>query len=275
MNNFSRSTIALLRRRSILHLILLCIAAAGVVAQENGNIPPPHISPEIRVEEDPTRPVFFSVRNEYRDLKNGAWANTVLLRVDKLSFRNLKNEGGMKGLIFRVDVPMNTVHRGTTTKAGLGDVYGQLLYVPHVRRKFAFAIGTGVVLPTATNDLLGQGKLILAPAAAPVWYFAKRKRIALIRFQNFFSVAGKSSRPDVNYFIADPTIIHPIGRRWWTGVNTEFKWDWKTGRGSGTTGAQVGRMVHGKFGIWVKPEIPWGRGRTGGFNLKFTMFRVR
>jgi hypothetical protein len=67
----------------------------------------------------------------------------------------------------------------------------------------------------------------------------------------------------------------PINRKWWIGVNNEFKWDWKTSQGSGISGLQVGRIVRGKFGFWVKPEIPWGSGRTGGFNFKFTVFRIR
>jgi hypothetical protein len=235
----------------------------------------PQPTPEIQVEEDPTKPILFSVRNEYRNLKNGAWANTVLLRVDKLSFRNFKNKGGVKGLILRVDIPFNTVHRQGETKFGLGDLYGQVLYLPLVRRKFAFAVGSGIILPTTTSDSLGQGKLIVAPAAVPVWYFARRKRLVLVRFQNFFSVAGKSSRPGINYFVADPIIVQPLNRKWWITINTEFKWDWRTKRPSAISGFQIGRVVLARFGFWLKPEIPWGQGRPGDFTLKLTLFRLR
>ncbi len=256
-------------------LLILCGLAATVPAQDTESDAAPETTPQIQVEEDPTKPILFSIRNEYRNLRNGAWADTVLLRVDRWSFRNIKNKGGAKGIIFRFDVPFSTVHVANTTKTGLGDLYGQVLYVPHVRKRFAFAVGSGIVLPTATNDLLGQGKLVIAPAAVPVWYFAKRKRIALIRFQNFISVAGKSSRPDINFLVADPTIIHPLNRKWWIGANTEFKWDWRTERASGITGFQVGRMIRGKFGFWIKPEVPWGPGRAGNFTVKFTVFHVR
>src|SRR4030095_13393232 len=211
--------------------------------------PAPQTAPQPEVEEDPTKPVFFSIRNEYRDLRNGGWANTVLFRVDKLSFRNLRNKGGAKGVIFRFDFPLNTVHNGTVTKAGLGDLYTPLLYIPRARGKFSLVIGSGIVFPTATNDLLGRGKLIVAPTAIPIWYLKKRKRLALIRFQNYVAVAGKSSRPDVNYFIADPTIAQPITRKWWVGINTEFKWDWQTSLGSGISGLQVGRIARGKYGF--------------------------
>jgi hypothetical protein len=228
-----------------------------------------------QAEEDPTRPIVYSIRNEYRDLKNGAWANTAIFRIDKLSFRNFQNRGGAKGLLLRLDVPFNTIHNGTVTRSGLGDTYGQILYIPRAGRRFATAIGTGVVLPTAMNDTLGRGKLILAPSIIPVWYFQNRKRLTVIRIQNYFSIAGKRHRPDVNYLLVDPFVIVPINRKYWIGANTEFKWDWRTSQASGISGLQVGRMVRGKFGVWIKPEIPFGPGRTGGFNLKFTVFRVR
>ncbi len=253
---------------------LVCAADANS-QQPTAPAATPLPSPEIHLEEDPTKPVFFSVRNEYRDLRNGAWANTVLFRLDRLSFTRLKNKGGAKGLILRLDVPFNTVHTGTSTRSGLGDIYAQALYLPHVRRGFAIAVGSGIVLPTATSDSLGLGKLILAPVVVPVWYLGKKRRLTFIRFQNHFSVAGKSSRPDVNYFLADPNIVHRLSRRWWIAANTEFKWDWRTDVGSGISGLQIGRMMRGKFGFWLKPEIPWGPGRLGDFNLKFTVFRIR
>jgi len=254
--------------------MLLCLLGAATVRaqQPSPTVPPPLVQTE---EEDPTKPLFFSLRNEYRNLKGDAWADTTILRLDRLSLRRLRNEGGGSGLLLRMDVPINVVHRGTVTKFGLGDIYAQALYLPYVRRKLALAIGSGVVFPTATNDLLGQGKLIFAPTVIPVWYIARRERFAFIRMQNYFSVAGKSHRAGVNYFIADPTLVHRLSRKWWIAVDNEFKWDWRTSRGSGIAGFQLGRMVRRKFGIWIKPEIPWGPGRTGEFNMKFTVFRVR
>src|SRR4029077_17756738 len=87
-------------------------------------------APSQAEEKDPTKPIVFSIRDEYRDLKNGAWANTAIFRADRLSFRNFQNRGGAKGLLLRIDVPLNIVHVGSTTKFGLGDTYGQILYIP-------------------------------------------------------------------------------------------------------------------------------------------------
>ena len=260
-------------------IILLLAASWMLVLPMIGNAQQPTAqpdpSPEIRTEEDPTRPVLFTIRNEYRKLKNRDWANTVIFRYDTIFFKNLQNKGGAKGLIFRFDVPFNTVNRAGVTKAGLGDLYTQILYIPRIKRRFALAVGSGILFPTATDRILGQGKLILAPTAVPVWYFAKRKRLVLVRLQNYVSVAGSGSRPNVNFLIADPILVQRLTRKWWILANTELKWDWRAQRGSGTSGVQFGRVLRNGFGFWIKPELSWGPGRQGDFNLKFTFYRIR
>lgn len=277
---------AVVKRTAILCLVLavslvICISGFGILtpaaAQTPSPSPTPAVqrSPEVLSEVDPTKPILFSVRNEYKDLKNGNWADTVLFRYDRFALRNLRIKGGGKGFVLRVDVPLNTVHRGTVTKTGLGDIYAQVLFVPYATRRFAFTAGTGVSLPTATNDILGSGKVLIAPVAVPIWYLAARKRLILLRIQNFTSIAGKKSRADVNYFNLEPTVAWALDRKTWVLVNTEFKWDWRSKRGSAVSGLQVGRMITGKSGFWIKPEIPWGPGRSGGFNIKFGVFRFR
>lgn len=263
---------------SFLTALAVFSCALPLIAQETNPSPDPSSSPsparQVQIEDDPTKPIVFSLRNEHRFLQNNGWINTTIFRFDQLTLKNLGNKGGAKGLILRFDIPFNTLHVGNTTKAGLGDLYAQALYIPKISRKFALAVGSGVVLPTATNNF-GRGKLILSPTVVPVWYFADRKRFALLRVQNFVSVAGKSDKPDVNYFIAAPAIVHPLGKGWWVLGDTELKWDWKTKLASGITGVQIGRMVKGKYGVWIKPEVPWGPGRLSEFNFKFTVFKVR
>jgi hypothetical protein len=241
----------------VLLLGLFCILSAVqyAVAQVPDPTPTPQPSNAEGAEEDPTKPIAFSIRNEYKNLRNGAWANSAVFRFDEVVFKKLQNPGGLKGIILRFDVPLNTVHIGTTTQTGLGDIYAQAIYVPRASRGFSFAFGSGFVLPTATNTFLGTGKLLLAPTAVPIWNFPKSRRKLLIRFQNVFSVAGKSSRPDINYFVAAPAVIGHLYKKWWYTADTELRWNWKSSLGSGVSGFLVGRLVKGKFGIAFKPEI--------------------
>ena len=238
-------------------------------------LPLPTPTPQTTAEEDPTKPILLSIRDEYRNFKGGGWANTLIFRVDRLVMKNMGIKDGSKGLLLRFDVPFNTVNRGNFTQRGLGDLYGQALFIPRLRQKYLIAIGTGVVIPTATDRFLGQGKLIIAPTAVPIWYFKKRERFAYVRVQNYISVAGSGSRPNVNYFIADPSFVHRLSERWWFAEDTEFKWDWHYKLGSAISGLQIGRMVKGRMGFWFKPEAAWGSGRVTDFNLKFTVFRLR
>jgi len=263
---------------TLLFLILLVatLAASGfaqaTLPPQDEASPP---TPKGIEEEDPTKPVAFSIRDEYRNSKDGAWSNTAIFRIDRLVLKNFGIKGGGKGLILRFDAPFNAVHRGAITKNGLGDLYFQGLYIPRVGLKRLVAVGTGIVFPTATSDILGRGKLILAPTIIPVWYFSHRERLFVLRTQNYVSVAGKSGRPGVNYLLVAPTLVHKVSRRWWLSEDTEFKWDWHNKLASAITGLQIGRMIKRGFGFWVKPEVGWGRGRQSDFNLKFTAFRIR
>ena len=257
--------------------VSLCIFAGiqKVATQEPDATPTPQPAQAEGAEDDPTKPIAFSIRNEYKNLRNDAWANATVFRIDHVAFKKLQNPGGLKGLILRFDIPLNTVHVGNTTQTGLGDIYAQAIYVPTATRKFAFAVGMGASIPTATNTLLGSGKLILAPTAVPVWNFPKNRRKFLIRFQNYVSVAGRSNRPDINYFVAAPALIGRLHGKWWYTADTELRWHWRAKMGSGISGFLVGRLVKGKFGIAFKPEIPWGPARAGDFNLKFAVFKIR
>jgi len=261
-------------RRYLVIALFLLVMPSAVFLQEPP-LPLPTPTPQTTAEEDPTKPILLSIRDEYRNFKGGGWANTFIFRVDRLFMKSLGMRGGSKGVLLRFDVPFNTVNRGTITQKGLGDLYAQALYIPRLRRKSLIAVGTGIIIPTATDRFLGQGKLIFAPTVIPLWYLAKRQRIAYVRIQNYISVAGSGSRPNVNYLIVDPSFVHRLSERWWLAEDTEFKWDWRTDLGSAISGLQVGRMMKGRFGFWFKPEVAWGAGRVSDFNLKFTVFRLK
>lgn len=265
---------------SISITFILCVSAATAIGQVPTATPtstpvPISDTPSAAAETDPTRAMLFVLRNEYRDLKNGSWANIILLRHDRFSFRNLHVKGGGRGFVLRFDVPVGISHTGNNTKAGLGDIYTQLLLVPRISRRFALTVGTGLIVPTATSASLGQGKLTIAPLVVPLWYLARRKRLVLFRLQHYVSVAGNSTRPNVNSTVFDPQIGMAVKRKAWIFTNTEFKWDWRTKLGSGITGVQYARMVNERIGVWIKGEVPWGAGRQGGFNIKIGLFRFR
>ena len=129
------------------------------------------------------RAAFFSVREEYRNLTNGAWNNRLVLRKDKVVLRG-SAMAVVLAICFRTDVPITTTHLGTETHTGLGDIYAQALYIPYLSRKFAFVTGSGIVFPTATHKTIGLGKWQVAPLAVPVWFPSRKRGFFSIEFQD-------------------------------------------------------------------------------------------
>jgi hypothetical protein len=226
--------------------------------------------PEAGVDDNPTRAVFFSVREEYRNLTNGAWNNRLIFRKDKVVLKG-DRFGGRSGFLLRTDIPLTTTHLGSETHTGLGDIYGQALYIPYLSRKFAFVTGTGVVLPTATHKTLGLGKWQLAPLAVPVWFLSKGKGFFYVKVQDYFSIAGVGDRPDVNALFINPTLNYIPARRWLVHADVESRTNWKNeNRTDLRVGFGAGKVLTRRFFLGVKCEVPIGATRSGDWTMKIT-----
>lgn len=262
------------RRISALAFVLACVlstflSSSTALAQtpQPGSQPQ---EPEPGVDDNPTRVVFFSVREEYRNLIDGAWNNRLVLRRDAAVLKG-KHGGGRTGYLLRTDVPITTTHLGSETHTGLGDIYGQALYIPYLSRKFAFVTGTGIVLPTATHKTLGQGKWQIAPLAVPVWFLPRKKGYLQVKVQDFISVAGVGDRPDVHMLLITPALNYIPARRWLVNTDFESRTDWKNGnRTDFRVGFGAGRVMTRRFFLGVKCEVPIGATRPGDWTLKVT-----
>ena len=245
-------------------------AAAQTTTQTTQPTPaaPDASDPSLRNDNNPTRAVFFSVRPEFYaptgELKQAA----LVLRYDRAALVKRRWLPGRRGVVFRIELPVSGAQVSGATNVGLGDAYAQMLLIPYISRRFAFFAGSGLIVPTATSTTLGLGKLVVAPAAGPIWFFARG--LVFVKVQYLDSIAGDSSRPDVRRLLVTPVVIHTIGTRWWiladSETNTNHLRDDRTDLKSGV---QFGRVVTRTFGAWVKPEWSWGPNTTGGWNLKF------
>jgi len=230
----------------------------------------PHPEPEAGIDDNPTRAVFFSVRDEYRNLVNGAWNNRIILRKDAVVLRG-KRGGGRNGYLLRTDVPIATTHLGSETHTGLGDIYAQALVIPYLSRKFAFVTGTGAVLPTATHKTLGLGKWQVAPLAVPVWFMSKKRGYFFVKFQDFISVGGVGERPDVHALIINPTLNYIPARRWLVQADLESRTNWKNdNRTDFRVGFGAGKVISRRSFLGLKCEVPIGPTRSGDWTIKVT-----
>jgi hypothetical protein len=226
--------------------------------------------PEAAVDDNPTRAVFFSIREEYRNLSNGAWNNRIVLRKDTVVLKG-NPAAGRTGFLLRTDVPITTTHLGADTHTGLGDIYGQALYIPYLSRKFAFVTGTGVALPTATHRTLGTGKWQVAPLAVPVWFLSGGKGFIQVKLQNFTSIAGVSDRPDVNALFIQPLINYIPAQRWLVQADFETRTNWEDdNRTDFRVGFGAGKVISHRLFLGIKCEVPMGATRSGDWTLKVT-----
>ena len=225
---------------------------------------------------NPTRPVLFSVRPEFYNPGGDVSRSALIFRYDRAAFRQRRWLPGRRGVVMRFEGSLARTHlAGRSGETGLGDLYGQLLLIPYFTRSFAFVAGTGLVIPTATGDLLGAGKWVLAPATGPVW-FTPGPGMFFVKFQNFVSVSGDSDRADINFLLITPMFVHVFEGRWWLLADTETRTDWtRDERTSVKSGLQIGKAVAPRLALWVKPEVWWGANRDGGWNLRIAMVWYR
>jgi len=246
----------------LLALAALSLAAAPAFAQESAAV-------VTTTDSDPTKPVLFSLRPEFYRVDDGLWRAQVIARYDQAMLRNRRWAGGKRGIIMRFELPVAAAETpSTSSTGGLGDAYAQLLLVPKLSGRFALVAGTGLVMPSATSDILGGGKWTLAPAVLPVW-FLRGVGLAFVKVQDFISIAGDEDRAETHFLLITPTLIRSIGRSSWVLIDSETKTDWRRdGRTGVKSGLQWGRIVKRGLGLWVKPEVWWGPNRDGQWNLK-------
>lgn len=266
----AKNTRGILAMTIALAAIVLCEPSSSPTLAQTTQTSPQAKEPEAGVDDNPTRAVFFSIREEYRNLRNGAWNNRIVLRRDKVVLKG-KRAAGRTGFLLRTDVPITTTHLGSETHTGLGDIYGQALYIPYLTRKFAFVTGTGIVLPTATHKTLGFGKWQVAPLAVPVWFLSRGKGYVQVKFQDFISVAGVGDRPGVHSLFINPTINYIPARRWLVQLDAESRTNWKNqNRTDFRVGFGAGKVMTRRLFVGIKCEVPMGATRPGDWTLKLT-----
>jgi hypothetical protein len=119
-------------------------------------------------------------------------------------------------LITRVITPI--VYQPTVSQPinqgayGFGDLNPSFFLVPAKTSRVIWGVGPTVVLPTATNPVLGQGKWSIGPSVVVLAQPGKWTLGALVN--NVFSFAGQSSRPAVNQMLFQYFINYNLQHGW-------------------------------------------------------------
>ena len=133
-------------------------------------------------------------------------------------------------VISRTIVPVirqDDVYPGAGSQFGLGDTVQSFFFSPKAPTADGVIWGVGPVLllPTGTDELLSSEKWGLGPTGvvlkqAGPWTYG-------LLANHLWSVAGTSSRPDVNSTFLQPFVSYTTPEAWTFTVTTESTYDWK------------------------------------------------
>jgi len=127
---------------------------------------------------------------------------------------------------------------------GFGDMNPTFFLSPAKPGKLIWGAGPAFVIPTATNDVLGQGKLSMGPSFVALAQPGHWTVGALVN--NVWSVAGSGGRPSVNQMLLQYFINYNMKKGWYTTIQPILTADWKAASGDVWTvpfGGGVGRIM--------------------------------
>lgn len=177
-------------------------------------------------------------------------------------------------LVSRVIQPIVWQPYSTETTGGefgFGDMNPTFFLSPAKPGKVIWGAGPAFVIPTATNDILGQGKLSIGPSFVALTQPAHWTIGALVN--NVWSVAGSGGRPAVNQMLFQYFLNYNLEKGYYVSLSPIITSDWKASSGDSWTvpvGGGVGRIMKLGFqpvnitaqfyGNAVHPQgaSPWG-----------------
>lgn len=180
-------------------------------------------------------------------------------------------------LIARVVLPVisqKDIFGESGTQSGLSDVLISGFFSPKEPTSGGLIWGVGPVLliPTATNNLLGTEKFGLGPTAVALKQAGKTSFGALIN--HVWSVAGNADRADVNSTFFQPFVAQnfPGGKA--LTLNTELSQNWKAKTTSGTlnlSGSKVLMIGKQASQFSLGPRIHYGDGNSASWGFRVGM----
>jgi hypothetical protein len=127
---------------------------------------------------------------------------------------------------------------------GFGDMNPTFFLSPAKPGKLIWGGGPAFVIPTATNQILGQGKFSIGPSFVALVQPKQWTLGALIN--NVWSVAGSGGRPVVNQMLLQYFINYNLHKGWYLSVSPILTANWRATSGNVWTvpfGGGVGRIM--------------------------------
>ncbi len=228
-------------QKTIFGLLATSLISTGALAQSQNDANNP-LSPRPMVSlHDYYVPELYKLDN--------AWANQTVLRAV------LPNKTFGLPQLWRLNVPIVALHHDRLgSKSGLGDITFMDVFMKNAG-SFSYGIGPLLVMPTASNDLLGQGKWQIGSAAALVasrdWGLAG----GLLTFQQSF--AGDSDREKVKMATFQPALFYNLPNGFYLRSSGVWTFDLKNHTHHIPVGLGLGKVFKpGKsvINVFIEPQ---------------------
>ena len=149
-------------------------------------------------------------------------------------------------LITRTIIPVikqEDIFPGAGSQFGLGDINLSLFFSPKKATSGGLIWGVGPVLllPTATDSLLGAKKWGAGPAAVALTTRGPWTLGALAN--HIWSYAGDGDRQDISSTFLQPFVAYTWPSAWTVSVQSESTYNWKTEKWSVPVNAAVSKLV--------------------------------
>lgn len=173
----------------------------------------------------------------------------------------------------RFTVPVDATDVTGDDLVGISDMSAKFTWVAHVDQRQAFILSSELFAPTASEDVMGTGKWVLAPGITWANFVSPNVIVAPAYVHNF-SFVGENDRADVNRGDFDLYVVYkPKGERWWITsdltVSYDFETDkipasWELAFGRNLAVLESGAAVNG----YIRPGIGLGEDRPHDYNIE-------
>ena len=180
-------------------------------------------------------------------------------------------------LITRTIIPVisqDDIFPGSGSQFGLGDINLSLFFSPKKPTSggLLWGIGPVLLLPTATDSLLGAKKWGAGPAAAALTI--RGRWTAGMLANHIWSFAGDSDRQDVSSTLLQPFASYTWPSAWTVSVQSESTYNWKTEKWSVPVNVAVSKLVRlGKLPVSLQAGVGyWAESpETGPEGFRFRL----
>ncbi|HUH87469.1 MAG TPA: hypothetical protein VL003_05385 [Pusillimonas sp.] len=204
---------------------------------------------------------------------DGAWANQTVVRAV------LPNKTFGLPQLWRLNVPVVSLHHDRLgSKSGLGDITLMDIFM-RSGEHFSYGMGPMLVMPTASDDRLGQGKWQIGSAAAIVANRSWGLAGGLMTFQQSF--AGDSDRDRVRMLTFQPALFYNLPNGYYLRSSAVWTFDLEQHTRHVPVGLGIGKVM--KLGskstvnAFIEPQYSVEKKGAGvpewqifgGFNIQF------